>query len=321
MASQPQTYYSNGKLLLTGEYVVLDGALSLALPSAYGQYLRVTPIKIPKIVWRSLDDTDTIWFETILHTEALRKYHDNHDNAETTTIIEAATHQEIAKTLITFLVTAKNLNPSFLNDSDGYEITTKLTFPRNWGLGSSSTLINNIAQWANTDAYQLLWRSFPGSGYDIACAQHQNPVFYQIKTGKPVVKPLPFYPPFADRLYFVYLNKKQNSREGIQQYQNTNKNKAGAIDAVSNITRKIVLTRHLSDFEALITAHEHHISDLLQFPKVKEKLFGDYFGQIKSLGAWGGDFVLATGNEATPAYFNAKGFPTVIPYNNMIIKR
>ena len=30
-------FYSNGKLLITGEYVILDGALSLAVPSLLGQ--------------------------------------------------------------------------------------------------------------------------------------------------------------------------------------------------------------------------------------------------------------------------------------------
>jgi len=31
------SFYSNGKLLITGEYLVLDGAKALALPTKYGQ--------------------------------------------------------------------------------------------------------------------------------------------------------------------------------------------------------------------------------------------------------------------------------------------
>ena len=34
---ETQTFYSNGKLLITGEYVVLDGAKALALPTKFGQ--------------------------------------------------------------------------------------------------------------------------------------------------------------------------------------------------------------------------------------------------------------------------------------------
>jgi len=44
-----ETYRSNGKLLLTGEYVVLDGALSLALPTTLGQRLTVEKNKTSQL--------------------------------------------------------------------------------------------------------------------------------------------------------------------------------------------------------------------------------------------------------------------------------
>ncbi|HCO83183.1 MAG TPA: GHMP kinase, partial [Arenibacter sp.] len=96
------------------------------------------------------------------------------------------------------------LNPSFLSTSQGYEITTALNFPREWGLGSSSTLINNIAQWAQIDAYVLLWNAFSGSGYDIACAQNNSPIIYQLKNSRPIVHSASFNPTFKSDLYFVY---------------------------------------------------------------------------------------------------------------------
>ena len=46
-----QKYYSNGKLLFTGEYVVLDGANALAFPTKFGQSMSVKKIKEPKIIW------------------------------------------------------------------------------------------------------------------------------------------------------------------------------------------------------------------------------------------------------------------------------
>ncbi len=314
--SLKNTYYSNGKLLLTGEYTVLDGALSLALPATYGQYLSVTKTESKKISWESRDAHHNTWFKTMINTNALKT---SDVNADIPFIVESASDTPIAETLLKILIAARSLNPSFLNDG-GYEINTTLTFPRNWGLGSSSTLINNIAQWATVDAYELLWKSFPGSGYDIACAQHQQPVLYQVSSKKPVVKPVEFYPPFADRLYFVHLNKKQNSREGIQLYQNIKENKVDVINAISDITQKITTTKTLNNFEALLEEHETRMANLLQLPKVKTQLFPDYSGTIKSLGAWGGDFILATGNSDTPSYFKAKGFPVVIPYDTMVIK-
>ena len=42
-------------------------------------------------------------------------------------------------------------------------------------------------------------------------------------------------------------------------------------------------------------------------------------GTIKSLGAWGGDFVLATGDEEAQKYFKRKGYKTIIPFQDMIL--
>ena len=46
-----------------------------------------------------------------------------------------------------------------------------MNFDKNWGLGSSSTLINNISSWAKINPYDLLWSISKGSGYDIASGQ------------------------------------------------------------------------------------------------------------------------------------------------------
>ena len=52
---------------------------------------------------------------------------------------------KLTNRLVQILNAAKQLNPDFLNDNKGFKISTHLTFPKNWGLGTSSTLINNIA--------------------------------------------------------------------------------------------------------------------------------------------------------------------------------
>jgi hypothetical protein len=75
----------------------------------------------------------------------------------------------------------------------------------------------------------------------------------------------------------------------------------------------------LSDFEKLMMEHELIVSKTIQLKPIQQELFPDYFGQTKSLGAWGGDFILATGNEETPNYFNQKGFQTVIPYRDLVL--
>ena len=134
-------------------------------------------------------------------------------------LLEKPEDQETAKRLQQLLRSAFRSNPAAFSDK-GYTITTKLDFNRKWGLGTSSTLINNLAQWLNIDAYKLLEDSFGGSGYDIAVAGSDLPVTYQITKNGPVAYTADFNPPFKDQLFFVYLNRKQNSREAIAHYRN-----------------------------------------------------------------------------------------------------
>ncbi|MCK0191027.1 GYDIA family GHMP kinase [Arenibacter sp. F20364] len=302
-------YYSNGKLLITGEYLVLDGAQSLAVPTLYGQSLSVKENEDTLLTWKSLDEKGKPWFESIYSLEGFS------DVSKISVSDEASTISGILKKI---LLEARKLNPSFLSDSQGYEVTTALNFPREWGLGSSSTLINNIAQWAQIDAYALLWNAFSGSGYDIACAQNNSPIIYQLKNNGPNVQSVTFNPPFKNDLYFVHLNQKQNSRDGIAQYRKKDFNTFSSISQINSITQRILTCTRLSQFDKLIKKHEAIVSEILGMPTVKERLFPDYKGAIKSLGAWGGDFILATGNKTTPDYFKEKGYTTVIPYVKMV---
>ena len=193
---------SNGKLLLTGEYLVLDGAKSLAIPTKFGQDLSVEKIKEPQIIWGSFTNTGECWFEAVFDIKKLRLVNCSF-NAD-----KEGSSEIIAETLLEILKEAKRLNPNFLNTENGFVVKTTLTFPRDWGLGSSSTLINSIASWAKVDAFKLLWNSFKGSGYDIACAQNDSSIFYQIENTKPIIEQVKFNPTFKENLFFVHLNQK-----------------------------------------------------------------------------------------------------------------
>ena len=61
------------------------------------------------------------------------------------------------------------------------------------------------------------------------------------------------------------------------------------------------------------------MSNILEMKTVKESLFTDFNGVIKSLGAWGGDFVLAISKENPVDYFKKKGFKTIVSYKDMIL--
>lgn len=300
-----KTFYSNGKLLISGEYVVLDGAVSFAIPTKFGQSLTIEPITPSKLIWKSYDANGQIWCENEF---SIKDFHSE---------ISIKTN-EITKRLIQILKTARILNPVFLSSTSGFKITTQLDFKKEWGLGTSSTLINNVAQWANIDAFKLLEMTFGGSGYDIACAQHNKPISYQLHNGKPLVKEVSFNPSFKQHLYFVYLNKKQNSREGIAHYK-LNKPNELRINDISKISDKLIHSKSLLEFESLMTLHEDYISQIIQQKPIKELLFNDFKGCIKSLGAWGGDFILVTSQENPGVYFKNKGFNTIIPFSNMIL--
>lgn len=309
--------------------MVLDGGKSLALPTKFGQDLIVEKIKEPEIIWGSFTHTKECWFEAVFDLKKLRLINcsfnsDKEGNAEF-----------IAETLLDILKEAKKMNPDFLEAENGFVVKTNLTFPRNWGLGSSSTLINSIASWAKVDAFQLLWNSFKGSGYDIACAQNNTPIFYQIEKKfstkpllsqgeilemKPKIKQVEFNPIFKESLFFVHLNKKQNSKEGILKFRESGNDFSGEIERISEISDEFLTTKTIIELNKLIVEHEQIISSIIKLKPVKEKLFSDYnLGEIKSLGAWGGDFVLVTGNKETPAYFKNKGFETILWYSEMIL--
>lgn len=302
-----ERFYSNGKLLITGEYLVLDGAKSLALPTNYGQDLCISTTKIPGITWKSLDNKDQVWFET----------HLSYDE-----IIAGGIpgNREIRNMLITILHGAYLQNPTFVNDSLDILVETHLDFDRSWGLGTSSTLINNIAAWTKTDAFKLLKTTFGGSGYDIAAAKAKGAIIYQINNGESTFESIKFQPEFRKNLYFIYLNKKQDSNSTIKSYKRKNTVSSELIYKINELTESIVKTDNFENFRNYLEKHEQILSEILEVETIKRQLFPDFTGTIKSLGGWGGDFILAAAEENPSKYFESKGYKIIIPYSELILE-
>lgn len=306
-------FYSHGKLLLTGEYAILDGALGLALPTKLGQSLACERIDNKGLHWRSLDEQKKTWFEGTFTLDPGKHIQFSSLNPHTKSSVQTAI------ILASILEQALKLNPSFEGSLSGQTITTQLEFNRAWGLGSSSTLINNIAKWAEVEPYALLSETIGGSGYDIACAEAEGPILYHLENGRPIAENVLFEPSFTSDLYFVYLNKKRKSTDAIRQYRKLQATPPELIEHISSLTRKLLDCKELAIFETLLTAHETLLSTALNLPTIQEVLFSDYYGTIKSLGAWGGDFVLATSQSDPRDYFKKKGFTVVIPYTDLIL--
>lgn len=300
-----KTFYSNGKLLIAGEYLVLDGAEAFALPAKFGQNLVIESGENKEIEWKSYDYDEHLWFEeTISFDEIINR--------------PEAKIETVKSTLIDILHEAYALNPKFIDSAEGFKVSTHLSFPRNWGLGTSSTLINNIAQWANINAFTLLNNSFGGSGYDIACAQNNTPVIYRVKDN--FVEQVEFNPDYKENIFFVYLNKKQNSKSAIYAYNNNkNHHLAQSVAENNKITHAILNAKTLKEFASAVQKHEIHLSNILEMQTIKEALFPDFKGVIKSLGAWGGDFVMVVSKENPKEYFSNKGYETILTYEEMIL--
>jgi mevalonate kinase len=301
-----QTYYSNGKLLLTSEYLVLDGAKALALPTKFGQDLTVESGTNQEIHWTSFDHDHDIWFESTLSFHDIKAKVSFENQPEKTTLIR-------------ILHEAFLLDPNYLNNSDGYQIETQLGFPRKWGLGTSSTLINNIAQWLQIDAFTLLKNSFGGSGYDIACAQNDTAILYRLLDGQPEVERISFEPQCVSNLYFVYLNQKQSSKSAIASYYAKSNRVEELVPYFDLITEDLLQKNDFINLSLLLKKHETKMSEVLSLTTIQDQLFSDFNGTIKSLGAWGGDFVLVVATENPTAYFKEKGYETILPYAEMIL--
>ncbi len=303
-----QYYFGHGKLLLTGEYFVLDGALALALPTKVGQSLSVkyTPSFSPTLSWKSYDVNGNIWFDSEFEFWHFKCLDENPSE-------EALFLQKI-------LQQVRKQNSHFLRDNVDVKVETRLGFPLTWGLGSSSSLIYNIAQWAYISPFELLFKTHGGSGYDIACAQSDGPIAYKKGSSGPSFSPIYFNPDFKKNLYFVYLGVKQNSREAVKEYTKKRPIDPAMITKITELTQEFLNAQTIKQFQTLMVQHEEIISTTLDLPMIKEQ-FADFSGAIKSLGAWGGDFVLAaTENDFdyVRSYFGAKGLDTVYRYSDLI---
>jgi mevalonate kinase len=61
-------FYSHGKVLLTAEYVVLEGVKALSLPTKKGQSLQVVYTQENTIQWQSYTDQNELWIDFVFDT-------------------------------------------------------------------------------------------------------------------------------------------------------------------------------------------------------------------------------------------------------------
>ena len=252
-----------------------------------------------QIEWRGYDVEDELWINAALPYQ-----------------------QEVSPEIVRLqqiLKAVESLNPELFYQRN-FNIQTFLEFPNNWGLGTSSTLISLLSQWAEVNPFELLDKTFGGSGYDIACATAETPIVYQRNGNQTKWLDVGLSESWTNNAYFIFLEEKKNSRDAIKHYKSID-NTESVVDQINNITDNLVETRKVEDAIALLEAHEECMSAILQIPSINKSRFSDFNGVCKSLGGWGGDFIMAVSNEEDSyikEYFKNKGLHTVLTFNEMI---
>ena len=295
--------------MLTGEYLVLDGALSLAVPTKLGQSLTVTLTDENDVLhWKSTDRHGVAWFEHSFSRKGLET---------PPAVIDKSPQGRVARLLHRVL----REHPLIWPRGAGLRLHVHLEFDRQWGLGSSATLAYILAAWSASDPYLLNQAEFGGSGYDIACAGAEGPILYKLDQGKPIVADALWSPDFVDDLWLVHLGEKRDSREGIKDYRARAEGDLTRYAAeLDGITQEVLAAKSLPDFAEAMRRHEALIAYVTHQERVGKSRFSDFKGTIKSLGAWGGDFVMAIPTEEVDvaAYFKQKGLEVCLPAQHLL---
>ena len=295
---------ANGKLLLTGEYLVLVGAKALAFPLRLGQSMYIEPAGHQQLRWISKEQGMT-WFSSDLDSSKLD--------------IVTASDYEVSLRLAEILLNAKRINAEFLTGSPGFNIYLEANYPLKWGLGSSSTLISLIAGWAEVDKYQLFRLTSQGSGYDIACTDHKSLLFYQWTNGKTYVDDAHPGKALLNNTCFTYLGKKQETAEEVSAFLSERNFTDFDVERVSELSIQICKADDPSILCSLVDEHEDILSRILKKERIGNR-FPGFPGTVKSLGAWGGDFAMFVserGNNFIKTWLTETGFEDVFTFDEL----
>lgn len=301
-------YFASGKLLLFGEYLVLRGARSIAMPLRFGQTLTVSHHESETLIWEAFEKGKR-WIKIVFTPSLEVIYTDDNASAEMV--------QAVRKLML--LIQQNNRELEIKNRHLRFDID----FERSFGFGSSSTLLSLLGQWSGVNPYLLLEESFRGSGFDIAAATASSPIIYKTdgttaNAGRMVV-PVNLQPEVTSHLLFIYTGKKQNSQREVANFNSLDIT-AQQIDYMDTIVNEVVRCNNVESFEKLVRESEDFLSAILGVAAVKVSNFPDYPYAIKSLGAWGGDFIMATFRNLAEAkeYFKKKGLSPIFSYEQLI---
>ena len=297
--------------MLAGEYAVLYGVEALALPVKAGQWLHVweMPAKgVSKMVWQSKEHDGSVWFDCRIDTDIMH--------------VSETTDKGIADTLLQLLYLLKEQKPDlFLHKN--IRIETECEFNRSFGLGSSSTLVCNLAKWSGVNAHILQEHAFGGSGYDVAVGNLGRPLVYWRESNQPNWSAWQLPPELTREWYLVFPGQKQNSREsltGVKSQLDKISTDVALLQQMNACIQAIKSPRSLPMLEAMLEMWQALLSQRLELPRPYDDLGLSPVkgGLCKYLGAWGGD-VLLVNLTFLQAHETAFENMELIPWNEFVI--
>lgn len=306
MSFNEETYYSHGKLLITGEYCIMHGGIGWAVPSALGQKLTVKIIQEPLLRFIS-SDKNGVFYTGDFELNTLEAI--NSDRFTENVFIS-----QILKAI-------RRKNPSVFEMKEGLEFCSNIEFDRSYGLGSSSSFIVNMAKWAQVNPFEIHQSVSFGSGYDVVIGELGIPILYKKQSDNYTATPTHINAMLRNEAVFVYSGKKQATENHIVKFKPNVSLLQSAKQHISEITEKLIKEENISSIVRLISEHEKIVGELIEKTPVKTKLFSDFEGAIKSCGAWGGDFYLAVshkGKDYIKNYFFEHNYKTLFNWQEMV---
>lgn len=306
-----QSFFAHGKVMLCGEYSVLSGTESLALPVHPGQWLNVWEVPATtatsRIIWQASDENGP-WFDCRIDTEIMH--------------VAETNHPEMAEVLLKLFREIKQRNPELLAHKT-IRMETLCQFNRDFGLGSSSSLVAILSNWSGTDAFALQRAAFGGSGYDAAVSKTGKPICYWLENEAPNWSAWALDPALTGHWYLAFPGQKQNSRTSVSYKTDALKalkSNVMALQQLNTCVQAVKFPRSIPMLEAMLELLQALLAEHLQLPRAYEDLQIQPVqgGLCKWLGAWGGDVLLVNEKilQDYPVVFETM---TVIPWNELVI--
>ncbi len=294
-------YWIPGKLMLAGEYAVLKGATALSVPTKYGQTFCFSPQEEGCTV--STKFREELVFQGCFD-----------GNGKV-----VATSDESKGNFISSVL--KAIYDLTRKDLPAFNLMIQSDFPLEWGLGSSSAFLTGMSRYLHIDVMELNEHLGHSSGYDVATQWHQQPILYKRMNEKPQILPVSLDYAFANSLYFVWTGKKRSTAESVKQHKHK-LNRNDLVRSIDPFVTQMAFATTLDGFANALQAHESFMSQILAEATLKDKVSHLSDIPVKSLGAWGGDFILLVWQKdphELKQLIEEAGFDTLIPWKDMVL--